>query len=143
MSADGMIWSAEMALQQSFLTALQADPNLQALLGNPARIFDDETEQPAFPHVVLEAHTCEDRGASGVAGQSHTLTLAVRSRDGGRAAVKEIIGALRAACEGMELMLSGQRVVLIQPLYGDAMRTPDLREFRGLLRIRIITEEAA
>ena len=143
MSADGMIWSSEAALQGAFLEALRSDNDVQSLLGNPARIFDDETDAPAFPYVVLEGHEWEDRGTSLAAGQSHTLTLAIRSRDGGRAAIKDIIGALRACCEQMTLSLMGQRVVLIQPLYGDAMRTPDMREFRGLLRISVITEEAA
>ena len=58
-------------------------------------------------------------------------------------AAKEALGALRAACERMVLTLSGQRAVLIQPVYSDVLRAPDLRSFRGLLRVRIITEEAA
>ncbi|MGB3626538.1 MAG: DUF3168 domain-containing protein [Henriciella sp.] len=143
MSADGMLWSAEAALERAFLEALRADAEVQSLLGSPARIFVAETDQAAFPHAILERHECADRSASGVAGQAHTLTLAVRSRDGGRADVKDILGALRAAGEAAVLSLAGQRVVLIQTVYSDAMRTPDLREFRGLLRIRIITEEVA
>lgn len=143
MSADGMVWSAEAALERAFLEALRGDAGVQALLGDPARIFDAETDQAAFSHAILERHKCEDRSASGAAGQAHTLTLAVRSRDGGRAEVKEILGALRVAAETAVLALVGQRVVLIQTVYSDAMRTPDLREFRGLLRVRIITEEAA
>lgn len=143
MSADGMFWSAEAALERAFLDALRAHADVHALLGSPARIFDAETDQPAFPHVLLEGHETEDRSGSGIAGQAHTLTLAVRSRDGGRAAAKEVLGALRNAAETASLVLVGQRVVLIQPVYSDVMRTPDLREYRGIIRIRIITEEAA
>ena len=83
------------------------------------------------------------RGSAGASGHAHTLSFAIHSRDGGRAAAKEALGALRAACERMSLTLSGQRVVLIQPVYSDVLRAPDLRSFRGLLRVRIITEEAA
>lgn len=143
MSADGMIWSAEAALERAFLVALRADGAVQAVLGNPARIFDDETAEPVFPCAFLERHEVAERSGSGVAGQAHTITLTVRSRDGGRAAAKEVIGALRAAAEAEDLPLSGQRVVLIQTVYSDVMRTPDLREFRGLIRVRIITEEAS
>ena len=142
MSADGMMWTAEAALERAFLAALRADADVQALLGHPARIFDDETTEPVFPYAELERHEVATRGAAGVDGQAHTLTLAVRSRDGGRSVAKEILGALRAAAEAAEPVLAGQRVVLVQTVYCDVMRAPDLRSFRGLIRIRIITEEA-
>ena len=143
MSADGMIWSAEAALERAVLVALRADADVQAIFGNPARVFDDETLEPAFPYAELERHEVEERGSSGASGHAHTLNFAIHSRDGGRAAAKDATGALRAACERMSLTLSGQRVVLIQPVYSDVLRAPDLRSFRGLLRVRIITEEAA
>lgn len=142
MSADGMIWSAEAALQRAFLAALRADADVQAVLGDPARIFDDESPAPVFPYARLERHEVAERSATGAAGQAHTLSFGIRCRDGGRAAAKDAVGALRAAAEAADLALAGQRVVLIQPVYSDVVRTPDLREFRGLLRIRIITEEA-
>ncbi|WP_084395659.1 DUF3168 domain-containing protein [Henriciella aquimarina] len=142
MSADGMIWSAEAALERAVLTGLRADTEVQAVLGHPARIFDDESPEPVFPYAELERHEVAERGSAGVPGQVHTLTFAVRSRDGGRAAAKEVLGALRAASERLSLSLAGQRVVLIQPVYGDVMRARDLRSFRGVLRLRIITEEA-
>ena len=142
MSADGMLWSAEAALERAFLEGLRADPEVQAVLGSPARIYDDETAEPVFPYAELERHEVADRSAGTVAGQAHTLTLGVRSRDGGRAAAKEVLGALRSAAERLDLALAGQRCVLIQAVYSDVMRTPDLRAFRGLVRIRIITEEA-
>ena len=142
MSADGMLWSAEAALERAFLEGLRADAAVQAVLGSPARIYDDETTEPVFPYAELDRHEVGNRGASGSPGQAHTLTLAVRSRDGGRAVAKEVLGALRAAAERLDLMLAGQRCVLIQTVYSDVMRTPDLRAFRGIIRIRIITEEA-
>lgn len=142
MSADGMMWSAEAALERAFLVALRADADVQAVFGNPARIFDDESPEPVFPYAELERHEVEDRGTSGKAGQAHTLTLSVRSRDDGRAGAKAALGALRAASERAEVALMGQRTVLIQPVYSDVMRARDLRSFRGVLRVRIITEEA-
>ncbi len=142
MSADGMIWPAEAALERAFLTALRTDGDVQALLGSPARIFDDETQEPAFPCAFLDRHEVSERSVSGMAGQSHTITLSVRSRDGGRAAAKEVIGALRQAADNAGITLASQRVVMVQTIYSDVMRTPDLREFRGIIRVRIITEEA-
>lgn len=143
MSADGMIWSAETTLERAVLHALREDNRVQVHLGVPARIYDDETSEPIFPYAELERHVVEDRGAALKAGQAHTLTFSVRSRDGGRTAAKEALGALRAASEAMSVTLAGQRIVLVQPVYCDVMRAPDLRSFRGVLRLRIITEEAA
>ena len=142
MSADGMIWSSEAAVFKAVLQALRADSDVQSIFGTPARVFDDETSEPVFPHAEIEGHAVEPRDASGMAGQAHTLTLAVRSRHGGRDAAREALGVLRAAADRMTLTLSGQRVVLVQSVYSDVMRAPDLRSFRGVLRIRIITEEA-
>ena len=143
MSADGMIWSAEADLERAVLESLRSDGDVQAIFGNPARIFDDETEQPAFPYAELERHGVEPRNISGSAGQAHTLTISTRSRDGGREEAKAALGTLRAAANRMTLALTGQRTVLVQPVYSDVMRAPDLRSFRGVLRIRIITEEAS
>ena len=142
MSADGMIWSASADLQRAFLTALRADSDVQALLGTPARIYDDETPEPVFPCAQLERHEVVDRGSAGSAGQAHTITLGVRSRFGGRAAAQEIVGTLRAATDRLVLSLSGQRIVLVQTVYCDVMRTSDLSEFRGIVRVRLLTEEA-
>lgn len=143
MSADGMFWPAEADLQRAVLAALRDDTDVQAAFGNPARIFDDETSEPVFPYAELERHEVEDRGSAEKAGQAHTLTVSVRTRDDGRAGAKEAVSALRAAFGQMTLSLSGQRVILIQPVYSDVFRTPDLRSFRGIIRVRIITEEAA
>lgn len=142
MSADGMMWSADAALSQAVLAALRADPVVQAIYGSPARIFDDETSEPAFPYAELERHEVEDRSSALTPGQSHTLTVTVRTRDDGRSAAKEAVGVLRAAFETMRLSIPGMHVVLVQPLYSDVLRTPDLRSFRGIIRIRIIVEGA-
>ena len=142
MSTGGMIWSSEAAVLQAVLAALRADGDVQSIFGAPARIFDDETSEPGFPHAEIERHEVEPRDASAVAGQAHTLTFAVWLRHGGRDAAREALGVLRAAADRMEVSLPAQRVVLVQSVYSDVMRAPDLRSFRGVLRLRIITEEA-
>lgn len=143
MSADGMAWQAEASLQDALLAAARSDAGVQALLGTPPRLFDGETDSAAFPHAMLERHEVVDRGSAGVPGQSHTLGFGMRSRFGGRRASMEILGALRAALENASITIPGQRIILIQTVYCDVMRAPDLTEYRGVLRVRIITEESA
>ncbi len=144
MSLDGYLAaSAEADLQRALLAALRADPTVQAVFGAPARVFDDETRGAAYPYAVFERHETRPAGAATVEGQEHILTFAVLSRDGGRGEAREALGALRLAVERATLAIDGQTVVLVQPLYADVFRTNDRRRFRGLLRVRIITEEAA
>ena len=143
--ADGTILNAdaECQLLKAVIDALRADPDVQAQFGSPARVYDDETQGPAYPYATLERHETRPAGSAGVAGTEHILTFAVASRFGGRAYAKEALGALRAAAERASIAPAGQIVVLAYPTYGDVFRTRDRQAFRGILRIRIVTEEAS
>ncbi|MEO0550180.1 MAG: DUF3168 domain-containing protein [Pseudomonadota bacterium] len=141
MSADGFFASSDADLLRSVIDDLRLDPDLQGVLGTPARIFDDETQGAAYPYVVLERHECLPADASEVCGAEHRLGFASYSRFGGRREAREILGALRTAIERVQPTLSGQRIVLAHVTYSDAMRTRDRRSFRGVLRARVITEQ--
>lgn len=125
----------------ALLAALRADASVQAVLGEPARVFDDETPSPAYPYAVIERH--ESQAANGVMtrGLEHTVQIATYSRHGGAYESKRLLSALRAAFEGLHITLPDQRVVLLIPTYCDAMRTKNQYLFRGVLRVRIVTEE--
>lgn len=142
--ADGTTLNAdaECRVLKAVMDALRADPDVQAQFGTPPRVYDDETQGPSYPYATLERHETRPDGAAGVAGTEHILTFAVASRFGGRAYAKEALGALRAAIERADIVPDGQLVVLAYPTYGDVFRTRDRQAFRGILRIRIITEEA-
>jgi len=142
MSADGHFPAdSDAVLLDALMSALRADDGVRAVFGTPARIFDDESEAPVFPFAVLERHDVTPAGSSLVAGAEHRFTLATASRHGGRALAREAVGALRNGADRFAPNLPGQRVVLAQTVYSDVVRTPDRRRFRGLVRIRIITEE--
>ncbi len=143
--ADGTILNtdAECRVLKAVMNALRADAGVQAQFGKPPRVYDDETQGPSYPYATLERHETRAQGAAGVAGTEHILTFAVASRFGGRAYAKEALGALRAAVERADIVPDGQIVVLAYPTYGDVFRTRDRQAFRGILRIRIITEEAS
>ncbi len=142
MSADGFLPTAEVDLSLAVMDALRMDADVQSVLGQPARLFDNETRGAPYPYAYLERHEQRSVGASLVCGQEHRLTIATYSRHDGLSEAKSLLGALRKAVEAMQVNLTGQRVVLSHVIYNDAMRTRDRRVHRGLLRIRIITEEA-
>lgn len=121
---------------------LRADPGVQSVFGVPARVFDAESEDPLFPHALIERHETLPAGASLVDGIEHRITLACYSRDDGVRGAKTCLAALRTAVEGAVWAVEGRAIVLSQVIYADAMRTADRRAFRGVVRIRIISEEA-
>ncbi|MCR9194975.1 MAG: DUF3168 domain-containing protein [Hyphomonas sp.] len=125
----------------TLLEALRGDSGLQTMLGSPARVFDDETRAPLFPYIMLERWERQDASTSGVNGADHRLQFATLSRDGGHSAAKELLAALRMALQRVELILDNQHVVLVHPTYSDVMRAPNRQVFRGVMRVRIITEE--
>ena len=125
------------------MALLRADADVQSVFGSPARVFDAESEEPLYPYALLERHETSPAGASLVNGIEHRITLACYSQDYGVQGAKACLSALRAAVEGADWAVDSQNVVLSQVVYADAMRTADKRAFRGVVRVRIISEEAA
>ena len=135
--------SGEVAVQAAVMAALRGDSGVRAFFGDTARIYDDETEAPAFPFARLERHECRPIGASGGEASEHVITLAVLSRYGGLREAKAGLAALRAAFEGADWSGAGRHIVLAYTTYADTMRQFDRRAFRGVIRFRIISEEGA
>jgi hypothetical protein len=123
------------------LSALRADADLQSVLGQPARVYDDETDAPVYPYALLERHETSGNDGVNKRGLEHTLHFATYSRYGGMEAAKRLIGLLRGAVEDMSLDGLNQRVVLILPTYSDVLRTKSANIFRGVLRVRLYAEE--
>lgn len=141
--ADGTILprTAESDVSQAVLQALRADADVQAVFGIPARIFDVDARRNIYPYALLERHETRPAGSAGVAGTEHIITFSIASRFGGRRYARDALGALRAAIERADLVVEGQRVVLAYASYGDVFRTQDRQTLRGVLRIRIVSEE--
>ena len=135
--------SEEVTVQSALMAALRGDAGVQAIFGTSARIYDDETEAPAFPYARLERHECHPAGASGGEACEHVITLAVLSRYGGLREAKAALAALRGAFESADWSGAGRHIVLAYTTYSDVMRQFDRRAFRGVIRFRIISEEEA
>lgn len=142
MSAPSFPSGVEAELQLAVMEALRCDTGVQAYLGNPARVFDGDSDEPVFPCVELERHDVRSNGSAGYTGSAHTLSFGLRTRMGGRAKAMRILSELRRVLDAFSFSSDGLRSVLSQTIYCDVMRTPDLREFRGVIRIRIILEGA-
>jgi hypothetical protein len=135
--------SAGTEVQAALMAALVADAGVQAAFGAPARVYDDETEAPAYPFARLERHEVRPSGASGGEAHEHFVTLSVTSRYGGLRDAKAALAALRNAVETADWSGAGRHIVLAHTVYADVMRRFDRRAFRGVIRFRIISEEEA
>lgn len=125
----------------SILAGIRADRHIQALLGDPARIFSDHEPGATMPFIELERHETTDTSTHGVCSFEHQLQFASASQSGGLTEAKSIIMTLRRVISDLSLALVTQRVVLIIPTYCDVMRGKNQHLYRGLLRVRVHTEE--
>lgn len=128
-------------LVTAVLQGLRAEPTLTQRLGSPPRIYEGEAQAPLFPYLQLERVNTVDQSVSGVRGYEHELQFATAARHDGLREAKGILDAVRSSLERMNFSLSAQRVILVLPTYSDVMRTKNPNVFRGVLRVRIHTEE--
>lgn len=143
MSFDGFVASAETAIAETVLRVLRAGLAVREALGDPARVLDGETRVEAFPYVRLERHEVRPGDAVNPPRHEHVLQFVSLSRHSGLSEAKGILGALRAAIEANDWpneTLPDQRIVTAMVTYSDVMRTRDRRAYRGVLRVKLITE---
>jgi hypothetical protein len=117
-----------------------ADGGVKALLGDPARVYDEPPPEVVFPYVTLgrvESRPIDTASAPAI---EHVVTLHVWSRYGGRAETLDIIGALRAALHDTSISVTGRRVVFVFAWFADVFRSGDGQTTHGILRLRAVTE---
>lgn len=133
--------SASLAVQAALITALRTDAALTALLGEDA-VHDGAPRGAAFPHVALADLASLDLSDSGGEGAEHYATFLVWSRQGGRRESLEILGAMTAVLDHGDLALTGHHLVNLRVERTEARRESDARTWRGLMRLRAVTEPA-
>lgn len=134
--------STDRALAAAIRTAALADAGVKALLGDPARLYDEPPADVLFPYVTLGRVESRPLDAAVVAAQEHFVTLHVWSRYGGRAEALDVIGALRELLHSAALSVTGRRLVFVFAQFSDVFRAGDGRTTHGVLRLRAVTEAA-
>ena len=130
----------ELALQKALIAHLKADAAVQALLGEPARIWDAAPKDAAFPHLLIGR--CESRpvGADG-GGVEQALTLTIVSRFRGTEEAKAVLAAVRVALTEAALAADGVRTVSLGVTFADVFPGADGARTFAVLRVRAVTEE--
>lgn len=127
------------ALQKAIHSRLVSDAAVLGLLGGP-RVYDDVPRGAALPYVTFGLTTERDWSVGDAAGDEHILTLHVWSGGAGRKQTQDIIGAMKGALHDQLLSLSGHRLINLRHEFSDTRREPDGDGFRGLVRLRAVTE---
>ncbi|MEM1035740.1 MAG: DUF3168 domain-containing protein [Pseudomonadota bacterium] len=144
MSFDGFLADAEAGVINAVLSVLRNDDGVSDALGEPARVFDSETEGGYFPYVRLERHRVRPADTLDAARQEHEFQFESRSKFGGFLEAKTILGALRTAIEVADwdaVAPEGQRIVMAMVTYADVMRTRRGTSLRGVFRVKLLVED--
>lgn len=131
----------ELALQKALIAHLGADAGVQALLGEPARIWDAAPEAAGLPHMLIGR--CESRPlAADGGGIEHRLTLSVVSRFRGTEEAKAVLAAVRLRLADAQLEADGVRTVSLSVTFADVFPTADRARTFAILRVRAVTEDS-
>ncbi|HEX3653729.1 MAG TPA: DUF3168 domain-containing protein [Rhizomicrobium sp.] len=132
--------SVSFSLQQAIFAALSGSIDLQALIGDPPRLFDFVPPDSAFPYVVLGGGSEADWSTATEEGTEHAIQIDVWSRETGHKQAKQIAEVIRATLNNAALTVSGAVLIDIRHLSTDFSREPDGQTFRARLTFRAVTE---
>lgn len=130
----------ESALHVALVAHLKGDPTLKALLGDPARIWDQAPKGAVYPHLTVGRSESRSVAAADC-GIEHQLSLRCASLFGGVEEAKAICAAVRAAVHEVPLEDDGVRTVTLRATFVDVFRSTDHRRTWGVVRLRAVTEE--
>ena len=125
-------------LEDEVIRALAEAGDMQESFGTPVRVLNGEEGRAAFPFLRLARHEIRDDGQL----SDHRLSVEIYSRSGGRTEANRLIALVADALRAAELTPAGQSLVVFYPVFSDVFLRADGTTFRGLLRLRAITDEA-
>lgn len=132
--------SAITALEAEIRRVLSQSQDMRAEFGSPIRLVEGEAARAAFPFIRLARH--ETRPDLPVPGGSveHRISLEVLSRHGGRDTAGSLVSLIADVLRGGSLEPEGHRIILFYPVFLDVFLRADGSTYRGLLRLRALTE---
>lgn len=131
--------SSAFALQKALHAALTADAAVLALLGGP-RIYDDVPHGAPVPYVSFGLTTERDWSTGSEEGSEHVVTLHVWSDAAGRKQTQQIVSALRDVIHDAALSVPGHRLINLRHELSETRRETNGDGYRGLVRLRAVTE---
>lgn len=131
--------TASWALQKALYLSLVADPAVLAALNGP-HVYDHVPRGRPHPYVTFGPSIERDWSTGDSPGHEHEVALHVWTNGSGRREVEQIVSALREAVHDQELQLDGHRVINLRHASTEITREEDGESWRGLIRLRAVTE---
>lgn len=128
------------AVQEAVYGALTSSTALQALIGNPARLYDVVPPAAIFPYATLGDVLIKQFDTKDQYGFDQALVLHVWSRYRGRKELKQIIQTIYDVLHNATLNVSGANVVMCQFQSASTSQENDGLTLHGILRYRIIVQ---
>ncbi|MBI3419258.1 MAG: DUF3168 domain-containing protein [Proteobacteria bacterium] len=128
------------AAQEAVFGVLSASASLQALIGNPPRIYDVVPPDAQFPYVTLGDVTVRDFDTKDRTGFEQTLLLHAWSRYRGRKEVKNILQTAYDLLHRAVLSVSGADFVSCQFLSCALGAENDGLTLHGVMRFRVVVQ---
>jgi hypothetical protein len=129
----------DLTLIVRLLAHLKADKGLQALLGDPARIWDRVMPGAGVPYLTLQAS--RSRGLPGAEGAfEHEVDLICTSRFRGSEEARAVMAALRLALDGVALSDPALKVLRLEVGPSHLAVSSDGQVTTGRLNLRAVTE---
>ncbi|MEO0400304.1 MAG: DUF3168 domain-containing protein [Pseudomonadota bacterium] len=125
------------AVQKATYAALLADAGVKAVLGDPARIYDDSPRRPTYPFATFGEWRV---GAlSGVDGTfEHDIRLRIFSRYQGRKETRDAMAAVYDALQDAALTPENRTLVSMRFVFSDVFLRADGRTWNGVMRFRAV-----
>ena len=135
-----MTADSQWALQQAVFTALSGDSAVQALVGNPARVYDHVPQDTTFPYVAMGEVAAADWDTKSEDGMDQTFMVHTWSRYRGMSEAKRIMGAVVDALDKVALSVTGHDLVQLRFEFSDTFLDEDGLTRHGVQRFRALTE---
>ena len=131
--------SAEAAFQSGLLDHLRTDAAVAAVLGE--RVFDLPRSGVRYPFLYLGRVESDAADASETRLIELRQTLLIRGRRDDAEAIKQALGAIRAALDAAPLALAPPyQAIHARVVYADLFSTSDSRALHGLVRVRAMVQ---
>lgn len=125
-------------LVKAVVAALAADEGVQALLGDPVRVFDVPPKGALAPYLLVGRGVEVPLNAEG-GGAEVTLSLSVVSRFSGQEEARAVVAAVRSALAGLAVSDDGV-TGCVRVRGADVFAGGDGRGAYGVLRLRAVME---
>lgn len=128
------------ATQEAVYSALTASAALQALIGNPARVYDVVPPAAVFPYVTLGDISIRDFDTKDRLGFEQLHVIHVFSRSRGRKELKQVMQTIYDVMHRTNVSVTGADLVNCQLLSALTQQDNDGLTLRGTLRFRIVVQ---